>query len=188
MHGITGVTGAAPVLHDIFVHLHEQRGTSWFEPPPGLRQFAVHPLTGRRVPPDRAGAVVENCISEPEAERPSDYDADGRVVLSRDYAAWAASPQNFLDDLVTCAAPSQLRILAPAPGTIFFFDPDVPAVAQRVPLKAEATGPVEWSSDLVAADDGAAIRVELREGVHIISARDRASGRVAQTWIDVRSL
>jgi penicillin-binding protein 1C len=186
MRGITGVTGAAPVLHDIFVHLHEQRGTSWFEKPAGVHEFAVNPLTGHRVASNRAGAVVEKCVGEAEPERASDYDAEGRAILPNEYAAWAASPQNGLGNLVTCNGSSDLHIVTPTPGTVFFFDPDVPATNQQIALRAHARGQVQWSGDLVSTSN--VDRAQLREGVHVISARDSATGRVAQTWIDVRSL
>jgi len=34
MHGVSGVTGAAPVMHAILTHLHERFGTSWYATPP----------------------------------------------------------------------------------------------------------------------------------------------------------
>lgn len=177
------------MLHDVFVHLHKQSGTSWFEAPEGVRQFAVHPLTGRRVPPDRAGAVVDQCIWEPAPEHPSDYDDNGRVVLPQQYTAWMAGPQNTLGDLVNCGGgSSSLKIVSPTPGTIFFFDPDIASATQRIALRAEGAGPVEWSTDLLIGTNDSAERAQLREGVHVISARDLTTGQSAQTWIDVRGL
>jgi penicillin-binding protein 1C len=190
MRGITGVTGAAPVLHEIFTHLHERRGTSWFAQPEGIREYTVHPLTGRAVAAGTAGAVVEKCISEPEPARASDFDAKGRVVLSPEYAQWLASPQNSLGDLVACAdASPQLRILTPPPGATYFLDPDLPAAAQCIPLRAESGGAIEWTSvSLPLENTNAHERARLREGRHVISARDLATGATAETWIEVRGL
>jgi penicillin-binding protein 1C len=188
MHGITGVTGAAPVLHDIVVHLHEQRGTSWFEVPEGVREYRVHPFTGRKVPVDRPGAITEKCASEPEPERTSDYDSMGRVLLPQEYAAWIASPQNCLGDLVACNTGSELRIISPAAGTVYFVDPNIPATTQRIPLRALAPGRVEWETDLLTSNEGATKRAQLEEGIHVLEARDSATGQVAATWIDVRGL
>ncbi len=190
MRGITGVTGAAPVLHDVFVYLHERRGTSWFRQPEGIHEFLVQPLTGREVAQNRGGALSEKCMWKPEPERAGDYDAAGRVVLPRDYASWLESAQNGLGNLVVCEkSAAHLRIIAPAPGTVFFLDPDLPAVDQKISVRAEARGAIEWSGDLCSAEaKGTGFRLQLQKGVHVISARDSTTGDIAQTWIDVRSL
>jgi hypothetical protein len=100
------------------------------------------------------------------------------------------SPQNTLGNLVVCnREATQLRIVKPAPGTIFFLDPDLPAVDQRITLRAEGPGSVEWSSDLLERNlMGESQRAQLRTGMHVISARDSRTGAVAQTWVDVREL
>jgi membrane carboxypeptidase/penicillin-binding protein PbpC len=41
MREITGVTGAAPAMHEIFTHLRAQRGTTWFTPPAGIQTHLV---------------------------------------------------------------------------------------------------------------------------------------------------
>jgi penicillin-binding protein 1C len=189
MHAITGVTGAAPVMHDLVQHLHEQRGTSWFKELPGILHCSVNPLTGKKVADARAGTVLEKCLTQPPLEKSSDYDAEGRIVLPADYASWLRSTQNTLGDLVVCdQEATRLRIVKPAPGTIFFLDPDIPAVDQRITLRAEGRS-VEWSSDLLERNlIGGSQRAQLRAGRHVISARDSATGAVAQTWVDVREL
>jgi penicillin-binding protein 1C len=190
MRGITGVTGAAPVMHEVFTHLREQRGTSWFARPEGIDDYRVQPLIGRIAGSSVAGAVMEKCLWPPEPTRASDFDAQGRAVLPPEYAQWLASPQNGLGNLATCAgfAP-ELRILHPPPGATYFLDPDLPAAAQWVPLRAEASGPVDWScASLPCEALGVRRRVQLRAGRHVISARDTATGRSAETWIEVREL
>jgi len=82
-----------------------------------------------------------------------------------------------------------LRILQPPPGTLYFLDPDMPVTAQRIALRAEAAGAVAWSCATLALDTAdAPARAPLREGRHVITARDAASGRTAETWIEVRGL
>ncbi|MEY2541268.1 MAG: penicillin-binding protein, partial [Verrucomicrobiota bacterium] len=187
MHAITGVTGAAPVMHDIMQHLHEERGTSWFKEPEGIFHCRVNPLTGKKVAANRAGTVAEKCLKQPPLEEAADYDAAGRVVLPVDYAAWLRSSQNALGNLVTCRERArQLRIVKPAAGTVFYLDPDIPAEEQCVSLRAEGPGGVEWSSDMFS--DISSPRVQLREGRHVISARDPETGETAQVWIEVRAL
>jgi penicillin-binding protein 1C len=190
MRGITGVTGAAPIMHDVLVHLHEQRGTSAFVRPEGIRDETVHTLTGRRVTAGQAGAITEKCLWEPEDARPTDFDEEGRVVLSSEYAPWLASPQNSLGSLATSTnTSSDLWIVSPQPGTIYFLDPDLPADGQWIPLRAMATGDVTWSCASLTCDtNGPRRRAQLREGRHVISARDPATGLRAETWIEVRAL
>lgn len=191
MRGITGVTGAAPIMHDVFTHLHEQRGTSWFQRPEGITDYRVNPLTGRLALDGDNASVSEKCLWEPEASRPSDFDAQGRVVLPPEYAAWLASPQNGLGNLATCATTaSELRIIQPPPGATYFLDPDLPAASQWVPLRAEASGRIAWTCDsLPCEESGGKERVQLRRaGRHVITARDTASGQTAETWIEVREL
>ena len=185
MQGITGVTGAAPVMHEIFEHLHSRFGTKWFEPPAQIAMHEVDPLTGRLA---THGGILEKCLRAPEPAHADDYDDAGRVRLPALYAEWLASPQNSLGNLVASAGSSpQIRILQPAPGSIYYLDGDLAPESQCIPLRAEARGKVEWSCDslpLKASDSG--LRAQIREGRHTILARETATGREVTTWIDVK--
>ncbi len=186
MRAITGVTGAAPVMHEILNHLHETRGTTWFERPEAITNHHIHPLTGRLAANNQPGSIDEKCLWPPKASRPDDFDEQGRVVLPNEYAAWLASRQNALGDLVTCAtAASNLRVLQPKPGTVYYLDPDLPATSQRIRLCAEAPGKIDWSSEtLMIESDG----IQLRPGRHVLTATDSDTGRRAETWIEVIEL
>ena len=186
MQGITGVTGAAPAMHEIFEHLHRTAGTAWFVPPPDIRTCAVHPLTGHQVSPDRPGAVLEKFRHEPERERPSDYDATGAVRLPPEYFPWLASAQNSLGTLVTASPETQApRILQPPPGATYFLDPDLPLPSQWIPLRAATGSPVVWSSNSLPIDGH---RAQLRAGHHIITARLGPQSEPMTTWIEVKAL
>jgi penicillin-binding protein 1C len=185
MRGITGVTGAAPVMHEIFLHLRRTAGTSWFTTPPGIRTHAVHPLTGREVSRARPGAVLEKFRSAPEPERASDYDA-GAVLLPPEYFPWLASPQNSLGNLVAASRESHApRIVQPPPGATYFLDPDLPLHTQWIPLRAASGSPVAWSSESLIIEDN---RAQLRAGRHTITARPVPHGEPLTTWIEVREL
>ncbi|MHA3770261.1 penicillin-binding protein 1C [Verrucomicrobiota bacterium sgz303538] len=190
MRSITGVTGAAPVMHDVFVHLHQQRGTSWFARPPEIKEVTVNPLTGRRVADVHSSGITEKCQWPPEPEHASDRNAAGQIVLPSEYAPWLSSPQNTLGDLVVCQDSSpQLHILNPPAGAIYFLDPDLPGDAQRISLRAEGSGAVAWSSPTLRCEaDGTRQLIRLQEGRHVISARDTATGRETETWIEVKAL
>jgi penicillin-binding protein 1C len=190
MREITGVTGAAPAMHEIFTHLRAQRGTTWFTAQAGIQTHPVHSLTGHRVAAGTAGAVLEKCLHEPPPEQPHDYDSEGRVLLPAEYNAWLASPQNSLGSLVAAGGESpELRIVRPAAGAVYFLDPDLPAAQQNVTLVAHAGSEIDWSSETLALSrEGAATRIRLQEGTHTLTARERSTGRTAQTWIEVRPL
>jgi penicillin-binding protein 1C len=190
MRNITGVTGAGPILHATFNHLHKTRGTSWFERPEGITNQRIHPLTGRLAAHDQPGAIDEKCIWPPEPARSNDFDARGRAVLPDTYAAWLASPQNPLGDLVTCTtAAHDLKILQPPPGTVYYLDPDLPAASQRIRLQAEGPGKVSWTSETLAIDDGDKLQdILLQPGRHVLTATDSATGLRAETWIEVIGL
>lgn len=190
MRGITGVTGAAPVMHEIFKNLHETRGTSWFDRPEAIATHRIHPLTGRLAAKDQPGAIDEKCLWPPEATRPDDFDNQGRVILPNEYAPWIASPQNALGDLVTCAnAASDLRILHPKPGTTYYLDPDLPAASQRIHPRAEAPGKITWSSETLEIEcDGQNPGIRLRPGRHVLTVTDPATDRSENTWVEIIDL
>ena len=186
MRGITGVTGAAPIFREVMLHLHEQRGTSWYHPPEGIGRCWIDPLTGREVPKDHARAIQEIFAFRPESARPEDYDSANRVRLPAEYSAWLLSNQN------TSIPPLQsrtgrLRILQPVPGSLYFLDPDIPANDQRLVLSAESTGSLEWkSASLDCRVNGDKATVMLRAGRHEINVRDKTTGETASSWIDVQ--
>jgi len=92
------------------LHLHEQRGTSWYRTPVGIGRCWIDPLTGREVPKDHARAIQEIFAFKPESARPEDYDSANRVRLPAEYSAWLLSNQNTSIPLLHSRA-NHLRIL-----------------------------------------------------------------------------
>jgi penicillin-binding protein 1C len=186
MRGITGVTGAAPIFREVMLHVHEERGTSWYRTPAGIGHCWIDPLTGREVAKDRARASQELFAFRPPLARPEDYDCANRARLPAEYSAWLASNQSTSVPLLPSRA-NRLRILQPAPGSFYFLDPDIPANDQRLVLSAESNGSLEWkSASLDCHVEGDKVTVMLQEGRHEIIARDTTTGETASTWIDVQ--
>jgi penicillin-binding protein 1C len=186
MQGITGVTGAAPIFREIMLHLHEKYGSSWYRTPAGIGRCWVDPLTGREVAKDHARAIEEIFAFRPERARREDYDSASRVRLPAEYGAWLLSNQNTSIPLLPSQA-NHLRILQPAPGSFYFLDPDIPRNDQRLVLRAESSGSLEWkSTSLDCRVDGDKTTVMLQEGRHEIFARDKTTGETASTWIVVQ--
>ncbi len=151
MREVSGVTGAAPIMHDVMAYLHQRFGTTWFARPATIVEHPVHPLTGHLLARPRAGAVMEKFIAGniPQAESADDYDAAGRVKLGPEYAEWASSVDNQLRDRVVVEGSGQLHLVSPQPGSTFLIDPDVPS-SGLVPLVANGSGPVKWESATLA--------------------------------------
>ena len=188
MRDVSGVTGAGPILHAIFEHLHARFGTSWYERPASIVESDVHPLTGRLLASARPDGVREKFLATclPEMESPADYDASGKAKLGAEYADWLASAENSLPTRATADESTRavLRLVAPLPGTTFLLDPDVPT-SRQVSLIATGAGPLVWESATLRCDDEQA---EMVEGEHRISVLDPATGARAETWIRVKSL
>ena len=190
MREVSGVTGAAPIMHDVMEYLHRRFGTTWYERPPGIIERAVHPLTGRLVAESRPGALMEKFIADslPLAESPDDYDSAGRVRLGSEYAEWAASLDNQLRDRVIVERSGDIHLVSPQPGSTFLLDPDVPSSA-FLPLVANGAERIVWESATLRVEEkGGRSFARAVEGRHELVARDSASGRSVRTWVLVKSL
>ncbi len=188
MRDVSGVSGAAPVLHEVVEHLHREFGTSWYPQPANVVERFVSPLTGKRVAETKPGVVREKFLAGrlPPLESPDDYDEQGRVRLGAEYRDWLASSQNeSLGKFAPVRRPeTALRVVSPLPGSIYYLDPDLPQ-SDRLPLKSNASGPLVWESATLQCDGKCA---RLKEGRHEITLRDPESGAQAETWIVVKAL
>jgi penicillin-binding protein 1C len=187
MRGVSGVTGAAPLMHAIVDHLHTRFGTTWYSAPPNVVECDVHSLTGKRLVSSCVEARREKFLGErlPELESSNDYDERGRTILDPVFSEWLASTENSLGDRVAVRRePGALQIVAPVPGTTFVIDPDLPA-SRRARLSVLGASGVEWRSDSLVCTNGEAV---LAEGEHRLVAIDLGTGARAETWIRVKSL
>jgi len=188
MRHISGVTGAAPILHDLFDFLHDRYGTSWYARPAEVVEHGIDPLTGKLS--TQPNAVNENFIAHalPRASAADDYDNAGRVRLGPEYREWLAGADNWLAGraVLRDTAPS-LRVTFPLPGTILFLDPDLPDHGRRLCLSAEGADDAEWSSDsLECRRQGGRSVALLALGRHELTVRDPSAGTTRQTWIEVK--
>ena len=198
MEHVSGVTGAAPILHDLFEHLHERYGTTWYSQPTNVVECWVQPITGKREremdSPPGLGVIREKFLADnlPPLESSSDYEMIGpskyAVRLGNEYRDWIASGDNWLGDAAVLAKTGgALRIVFPPPGTIVYLDADLPDQGRRLFLRASRSDNVEWRSDsLELAKMGNREIALLTEGRHEVSARDPVSGAEAETWVDVK--
>jgi penicillin-binding protein 1C len=189
MREVSGVTGAGPILHAIFEHLHATRGTSWYATPSEIVERTIHPLTGKVLAEGDARGVRERFVSDnvPPSESADDYEANGRVRLSAEYGDWLASAESAIGNEVT-ASSSELRITSPLAGASYLVDPDVPT-SGRIPLTASGGKKLVWQSNSLACSrtDGADYATAV-EGEHTIVVTDAETGRSAEIRISVQSL
>ncbi len=198
MQNVSGVTGAAPILHELFEHLHERFGTTWYSTPANVVECWVHPLTGKRLNPDTsttgADAIREKFLASnlPPLESAADDAEPGRrparpVSLGGEYREWLASGDNWLGDrAVPAVVQDSLKIVFPLPGTTVYLDADLPGHGRRLPLRATGPENLAWHSDSLAfVREGNREIAILTAGRHEITVRDPGTGSQARTWIEV---
>ena len=196
MNQVSGVTGAAPILHEIFVELHRRFGTGWYPRPADIVERPIHPVTGRLrfQPADNSLRELFTERFPPEPESPADYDARGRLRLSAEYLDWFNSSDNWLADqaVIDPAAPpsgrESARIVSPLPGTVYYLDPDLPEQGRRLRLRARGIVDPLWQSDTLRIRGGAPeVFASLEPGLHQLRAVDKTSRRSVATWIEVKN-
>ena len=209
MLDVSGVTGAGPILHEIFEHLHAAHPTTWYDAPPGVVERTVHRVTGHLLTSGSAGgpdAMTEKFLMEhlPPAESPADYDARGRVRLPPEYAAWLSGGDNWLAGRAVAgneasvaaagAAPAlvpahNFSVISPMPGTTFVLDPDLPPSSRLLDLRVRGCEEPRWECPTL---DCRVVRgrptAVLQEGRHALRVQDAASGEWRETWIVVKAL
>ena len=193
MREVSGVSGAAPVLHAVFEQLRERFGTTWFATPANLVERTVHPLTGKLLVTERAEGVVEKFFPPalPPTESPTDYDSAGRVRFAPKYRPWLSSGDNWVGAAGTLGSPDStapLRLVSPLPGSTYFLDPDLPSTGRAIPLRADGGSPLRWESETLECRAGPAGPVAvMREGRHRLRVVNDDTGQQAETWVIVRS-
>jgi penicillin-binding protein 1C len=188
MRHISGVTGAAPILHDLFDYLHDHYGTSWYARPADILDCGIDPLTGKLS--SESDAVNEKFMAHllPPANDPGDYDNVGRVRLGPEYREWLAGADNWLTGRAVLRDNSLgLHITFPLPGTVLFLDPDLQDHGRRLYLSADGADGAEWSSDsLECRRQGGRSLALLELGRHKLTVHDPRTGATRQTWIEVK--
>jgi penicillin-binding protein 1C len=199
MEHVSGISGAGPILHDLFEHLHAQFGTSWYATPKDIVECSIHPLTGHRLRGLNAEAgIPEKFLTSnlPLFEALEDYmpvgsrithHASRPVRLRAEYREWFDSADNWLTGQAVCPeAESALRITFPLPGTTFYLDSDLPHKGRKLHLHAQGPENLRWQSETLQLEhEGNREIAVLAEGRHQIVVSDPKNGEQAQTWIQV---
>jgi penicillin-binding protein 1C len=203
MRGVSGVTGAGPLLHRTVMDVARRYAPGALPTPAsaGAVRIAVCRLSGLRATPHCP--VTEEWVLPGEPGGPGGpagtqcdwHRSDGTVAWPAQYAEWVA--QNGLGRpgappapasahaAALAAASRSLRIVSPLDGDEYEVPPGVDPRYATVALRAAGEpgdDPVRWTVDGRAVESA---RWELRPGTHTIRALG-ASGRSAAVTIQVR--
>ena len=199
MEGVSGVSGAGPLLHRVLV-LTAARHAPGALPSPadvGARRIRICRLSGLLATHDCPHADEWISADEP-LPRACDWHRDGQVMLPPEYAEWSASRGGFTGiasgaSLHAARVPDvtakrkeedseRLRIVSPKDGDTYAVPPGVDSRYSTIGLVAAGSSPVRWSVDGRKID---APRLRLTPGTHIIEAED-AAGRRDEITIRVK--
>ena len=184
MKEVTGVTGAAPVMKSIMMHLHHKFGTSWYKIPDEIERAKVDQYSGMRSSSGKMDYFLKGTM--PEIEPIDVRDSLGRVRLGPKFSNWWRSSMNHLRDHTSLANANSesINILSPRPGTVIYLDPDLPSSSKYLPLRADVEN-VVWQSDTLDCNrTGDGFIARLKPGVHELRVDNGRSH--LRTWIEVK--
>lgn len=161
MHDVSGVSGAGPIWHDVISWLH--RGQSSQQP-------------------SRPSSVTPSLVSFEDGIEPTRHE----VFLGDT----AVSTVRLAHNLVP-ASSGKPGISAPAHGTVFALDPDIPPEKQRVLLVAtnlvgQGSASVLWQINQQIVGQGTRVEWSPWPGRHTIQLVDSAHRILHQITIEVR--
>ncbi len=191
MQGVSGVTGAAPIMCDVVKHLNDMEGFGWYSRPEGLVACHVNAITGKRVSTSGDFATEHPLEWLPSDQLPpneilTDY-IDGRVALESEYSDWLMSPNNNLSGRVVLkpAPKARVQLVFPMPGTVLMLDSDLPETSSILPLRLSTPVPAQWHSRTLDCfvKDGQAL-ARLKPGRHLLTAS--VGEQKLKTWVEVQ--
>ncbi|HET8624239.1 MAG TPA: penicillin-binding protein 1C [Gemmatimonadales bacterium] len=193
MEGVSGVTGAAPLMHRAALLTARRYPPGAFASPAaaGAAPIRICRLSGL-VATTRCPAIVEWVRPGSAPAAPCDWHGVNGIRLPPEYAEWAMgrvdaeSPAGMARPAVAVRRAARieppaaardttaLRIVSPLEGDRYRIPPGVPARYATLPLRAAATEPVRWFVDGRAVSGG---RWQLAPGRHVVRAETRAGER-----------
>ncbi|MFL5382989.1 MAG: penicillin-binding protein 1C [Longimicrobiaceae bacterium] len=179
MEGVSGVTGAGPLLYRSVLAVASRRAPGALPAPQeaGLVPVRVCRLSGLRATPACA-SLVEWFIPGTQPARVDVWERGGRVALPDEYAEWASS-QGPRWAAPARQGPERFRIVSPRNGDRFELPAGIEARYATIGFHAAGSdAPVRWSVDGDGIDGG---RWRLQPGEHRVRAQ-AATG----AWDEVR--
>ncbi|HEY2853923.1 MAG TPA: penicillin-binding protein 1C [Gemmatimonadaceae bacterium] len=199
MQGVSGVTGAGPLLHRAIMATARYVQPGAFTTPAelGAVSLPVCRLSGLRATPECA-QLTEWFAPGTEPRRTDDWERAGRVNLPIEYAEWShqgptpiatelalrpALDSRSAGDSTATTRTAELRMISPRDGDHYGIPAGIDARYATIPLRAGGRGAdhVRWSVD---GHPFTGRRWSLLAGEHIISAKT-ASGEMVEAHVTV---
>lgn len=182
MTRISGVTGAAPLWHDVMEVGSRNLAVRGFERPTALRQVEICTLSGLLPTPECQGHRREWFVpgTEPQTRDTWIVRVNGqlRYRLPELAVPWAREHGWPLDDAAIGGDAGALRLARPLAGAQYRMASDLPASAQRMLLAIAATDlpvvAIAFSVDGASVAQGASALEgvwALQPGAHVAAAR-----------------
>jgi penicillin-binding protein 1C len=179
MEGVSGVTGAAPLLHRAALRVSRRYPPGSLRPP---REVGAVPVRICRVSglvaTDRCPPMTDWLQSSRAPDTRCDWHTAEGLRLPEEYAEWAdgltgglpgaQASAGFHTDSANPPRPSSvLRILSPREGDRYRIPPGVPSRYATLPLRASIAEGVRWYVDGNAVRSA---RWPLARGAHVVRA------------------
>ena len=181
MHEVSGTSGAAPIWAALMAHLHARSPSRAPAAPAALVRLPVHFGAG-------PGAEVPLEAARTEWFMAGTQQSLFAINNVADDAYLTGARGSFGTDSDMPGAPSAVRIVAPAPGTIVALDPDIPPQHQRVHFMASpASAPgLRWRMDGKPLGRGAQVAWLPWPGRHVVQLTDGKGQVLDELRIEVR--
>lgn len=183
MQGVSGVTGAGPILHDVVQQLALRKAPDWYPIRKDLAEHHIDPYLGTlSTKPDaiREWFPIE---TPPPPENPEQRTSDGRRILSPVFYHWLkAQPY---EKQFHAEPPEGLRVLSPQEGRVFLVDETFPS-SRWIPLQSECKNPVTWHSETLQIKGDKSHLATGAPGVHRVTATDSITHESIVTSFEIR--
>ncbi|MEO7458112.1 MAG: hypothetical protein ABIY52_17775, partial [Gemmatimonadaceae bacterium] len=153
MQGVSGVTGAGPLLHRVVMETAKRIPAGMFPSPASVGAVAVPVcrLSGMRATPSCA-QLTEWFAPGTAPAQPETWERGGVATLPDEYGAWAHQPARPAASRLASAelrtdAPAAFRITSPRDGDRYAIPSGVEPRYASIPLRASGGGGVRWSVD-----------------------------------------
>jgi len=138
MKEVTGITGAAPIWHDVMEAALKGQPVQTFTRPDGLVDVEVCALSGELPGPDCPHRIIETFIAETEPDTVCQMHQriDGVVytVLPPEAQAWARERNLPQPSTPNSQPTTPLRIISPDAGAVYRIDPAQSRDMQRIAI------------------------------------------------------
>ncbi len=181
MEGVSGVTGAAPLMHRAALRVSRRYPPGTLRAPreAGALPVRICRLSGLRAT-DRCPHMTEWVQADRPPSMACDWHAADGVHLPAEYAEWAAARAPDAPPVRPPAASTALRILSPQDRDHYRIPPGVPARYATLPLRATESEGVRWYVDGRSVTGS---RWILEPGAHIVAVE--AEGQREEVRIEV---